>query len=282
MPRVGVREKPSSFAGAAVGLALVRPPAEQLWLFDCELDLDGLRMERAAMAERRREANTRSAYAWDWLDFTRWCAAAGVKSLPASGDTLSLYLVGLARRGRALSTIRWRVSSISAAHLAAGLASPASAEVGEVLAGLARRLGTAPRHAKAALSIEDLRRVLAAIDDDGPRGCRDRAILVVGFASSLRRSDLVRLDLADVSVKREGLVLRIWRSKADQAGIPPRKLHLALARVAGVTTLQLHAAQVLLSGSAAFHELSAAFPLVVAVAVEVLAESPALLVARTR
>jgi integrase len=213
-----VREKPSSFAGAAVGLALVRPPAEQLWLFDCELDLDGLRMERAAMAERRREANTRSAYAWDWLDFTRWCAAAGVKSLPASGDTLSLYLVGLARRGRALSTIRWRVSSISAAHLAAGLASPASAEVGEVLAGLARRLGTAPRHAKAALSIEDLRRVLAAIDDDGPRGCRDRAILVVGFASSLRRSDLVRLDLADVSVKREGLVLRIWRSKADQAG----------------------------------------------------------------
>jgi integrase len=117
-----------------------------------------------------------------------------------------------------VGTIRRRVSSINAAHLAAGLGSPCDGSVREVLAGLARKLGTAPRRAKAALSADELRKLLRATDDDGPRGCRDRALLVLGFASGLRRSDLVRLDLADVSIKREGLVLRISRSKTDQAG----------------------------------------------------------------
>ena len=175
-------------------------------------------MRRAAMAERRRAENTRASYAWDWLDFSRWCDSAGRAALPCSPDTLSLYLVDLAGRGRVVATIRRRVSSINAQHLAAGLVSPATAEVGEVLAGIGRELGTAPRRAKAALGVEELRRLLAATDDDGPRGCRDRALLVVGFASGLRRSDLVRLDLADVSIKREGLVLQVARSKTDQAG----------------------------------------------------------------
>jgi integrase len=182
------------------------------------VDLEALRVERAVIAERNRAANTRASYGWDWLDFERWCSAAGKTPLPAAGETLPLYLVDLARRGRAVATLRRRVSSIAARHLAAGLPSPASADVGEVLAGLVRRLGTAPRRAKAALSVEDLRAMLAAMDDDGPRGCRDRALLVVGFASSLRRSDLVRLNLADVSFKREGLVLRIARGKTDQVG----------------------------------------------------------------
>jgi integrase len=217
MPRV-LCEKPLSFAGAGAGPSLVVREPEQLWLFDCGLDLEVLRVERAAIAERNRSANTRASYASDWRDFERWCGAAGVSPLPASPDTLSLYLVDLARRGRSVATVRRRVSSVNAAHLAAGFESPATAAVGGVLAGIARRLGTAPRRAKAALSVEDLRKVLAATDDDGPRGCRDRAVLVVGFASGLRRSDLVRLDLADVSIRREGLVLRVARSKTDQAG----------------------------------------------------------------
>jgi integrase len=209
---------PSVFAGAGVALSPA-PEPEQLWLFECGgFDLGVLRMERAALALAKRAENTRASYAHDWRDFERWCLSAGKDPLPAAGETLPLYLVALADRGRAMATIRRRVYSIGARHVAAGLPTPATADVGEVLAGLARRIGTAPRRAKAALSVEDLRAMLRAIGDDGPRGCRDRALLVVGFASGLRRSDLVRLDLADVTVKREGLVLRIRRSKSDQVG----------------------------------------------------------------
>jgi integrase len=202
---------------AAAGRAAMAPEPEQLTLFDLGIDLQSLRRERAAMAERKRALNTRLAYESDWRDFAAWCASAGREALPASADTVSLYLVALAGRGRLPSTIGRRVVSIAAQHLAAGHASPATADVGEVLAGIRRKLGTAPVHRKAALSVDDLRLMLPACGD-GPRGARDRALLLVGFASGLRRSELAGLDLADVSIEREGLVLRVRRSKADQMG----------------------------------------------------------------
>ncbi len=176
-------------------------------------------MERAAIAARKRSANTRRAYEADWSDFGRWCARAGRASLPASADTVSLYLVDLARRGLLLSTIQRRVTSIQARHLAAGLASPAPAggEVREVLAGLRRRLGTEPPNRKAALSVVELRRMLDAEPGDAI-GARNRALLLVGFASGLRRSELAGLDLGDVEQRPEGLVLHVGRSKTDQEG----------------------------------------------------------------
>lgn len=213
MPRVN---------GSAVlgcGLALSGSPGEpeQLRLFDVGVDVMALRMERAAIAERSRAENTRRAYAADWRDFEGWCRLAGRSALPASADTVALYLVHLARAGRLPATMERRAVAIGAQHVAGGLQSPVDSEVREVLAGLRRRLGTAPRRAKAALQLDELRRMLAALPNDA-RGARDRAVLLVGFASGLRRSDLAGLDLADVAVVREGLVLRVGRSKTDQEG----------------------------------------------------------------
>jgi len=52
----------------------------------------------------------------------------------------------------------------------------------------------------------------------GARGDRDRALLLVGFAAALRRSELVALDVNDVVARPEGLVVNIRRSKTDQEG----------------------------------------------------------------
>jgi integrase len=128
-----------------------------------------------------------------------------------------LYLVDLARAGRLPSTLGRRVCSISAAHLAAGFPSPSDADVREVLSAIERRVGRAPQHRKAALSIDALRKLLA-VCGDGARGARDRALLLVGFASGLRRSELAALDLADVEERPEGIVLQVRWSKTDQAG----------------------------------------------------------------
>jgi integrase len=51
-----------------------------------------------------------------------------------------------------------------------------------------------------------------------PAGCRDRALLLLGFAGALRRSELVGLDVADVSEGTDGLTVRLRRSKTDQEG----------------------------------------------------------------
>jgi len=189
---------------------------EQLALFDAGVDLALLRIERAAAREAKRSDATRRAYAVDWRDFAGWCVAAGRVALPASSDTVSLYLVGQAHAGKAVATIERRAAAIAARHLTGGHPSPVTADVREVLYGLRRKLGTAPRRAKAALSIDELRAMVAALPAD-LFGVRDRAVLLVGFASGLRRSELAALELGDVAIEARGLVLQLRRSKTDQA-----------------------------------------------------------------
>lgn len=53
---------------------------------------------------------------------------------------------------------------------------------------------------------------------DNHRGCRNRALLLVGFACALRRSELVALDVDDVVEVAEGLRVTVRRSKSDQEG----------------------------------------------------------------
>jgi integrase len=84
------------------------------------------------------------------------------------------------------------------------------------MAGIRRVKSTAPRQKKPVL-VADLARMLAALPGD-LGGVRDRALLLVGFAGAFRRSELVALDWADVEFAKEGLVLRIRRSKTDPEG----------------------------------------------------------------
>ena len=52
----------------------------------------------------------------------------------------------------------------------------------------------------------------------GSKGIRDRALVLLGFAGALRRSELVALDVQDVQFVKEGLIIQIRRSKTDQTG----------------------------------------------------------------
>lgn len=84
------------------------------------------------------------------------------------------------------------------------------------LRGIRRQHGTAPRQV-APLEREALRALLAPLGD-APRDARDRALLLLGFAAALRRSELVALTVADVAFTTQGLVLTVRRSKTDQEG----------------------------------------------------------------
>jgi integrase len=88
-------------------------------------------------------------------------------------------------------------------HRSAGHDSPtAHAMVRATLAGICRERGTAPRP-KTALLVDELRAALATC---GERtiDVRDRALVLVGFAGALRRSELVGLDIGDVRFEAEG------------------------------------------------------------------------------
>jgi site-specific recombinase XerD len=171
---------------------------------------------RAYVAASKAPATIR-AYRSDLRHFEAWCEAHVCPSLPASPETVADYIAALADEGRTAATITRRLSAISQVHKMAAIESPTQTQlVRMTAAGIRRTLGTAPRQTRPIL-VADLRAILAALPDD-LRGLRDRVLLLIGFTAGLRRSELVGLDVEDVSVEAEGLRLRLRRSKTDQEG----------------------------------------------------------------
>lgn len=85
-----------------------------------------------------------------------------------------------------------------------------------VLSGIARELGSAP-HKKAALTAELVSKAVRRIPTD-VLGLRDRALLLLGFAAALRRSELVDLKVNDIARHPKGIIVIVRKSKTDQAG----------------------------------------------------------------
>jgi integrase len=93
---------------------------------------------------------------------------------------------------------------------------PAHRDIQEPLQGVLRQHGRPVKKA-AALTLDMLRQIVATCDRTA-RGRRDRALLLIGFAGALRRSELVALQVEDISRDASGLRLRIRRGKTDRAG----------------------------------------------------------------
>jgi integrase len=163
-----------------------------------------------------RAENTTRVYRTGWAQFTAWCDEHGVIPLPGSAETVACYVADLAKAAKP-ATIDARLAAISAAHRAAGYDSPTTAEaVRLVRRGVRRTLGTAQRQVRP-VTVPELRTMLQGLGTD-PAGCRDRALLLLGFAGALRRSELVGLNVADITEGTDGLTVRLRRSKTDQEG----------------------------------------------------------------
>jgi integrase len=164
--------------------------------------------------------STRRGYASGWRLFDAWCTAHGpITALPAAPGTVAAYFSAMATAvpPARLSTIRHRAAAITHWHRQAGAENPCSHPgVQATLAGIARELGSAPVK-KMALTADTLARAIRKIPQDLV-GLRDRALILIGFAGALRRSELVVLQVDDVTRHPAGIVLAIRRSKTDQAG----------------------------------------------------------------
>ena len=78
-------------------------------------------------------------------------------------------------------------------------------------------MGTAPRRQAHPLTVGELDRLVSSIDPLSAIGVRDRAVILLGYASALRPGELSALDLADIIAKPTGVLVAVRRSK-DQDG----------------------------------------------------------------
>ena len=142
--------------------------------------------------------NTLKAYARDWAHFTRWCRMRGAEPLPPSCQMVGLYIANLASPqanapALSVSSIERRLSGLAWGYAQRGeRLDRKDRHIVTVLAGI-RRKHARPPVQKEAILPEDLRDMLATLPHD-LRGLRDRAMLLIGFAGGLRRSEIVSLD----------------------------------------------------------------------------------------
>jgi integrase len=162
--------------------------------------------------------NTRHALECDWKHFQSWCLAAGKRPLPAAADTVRCYAAHCAAElQHRMSTIERRMWAIARMHKGAGHPSPVNADVRAVLRGLAVERGR-EQHRKEALTVPELRRMVATLDGRTFAGARDRCILLVGFSTGLRSADLAALELRDVRILRKRAEIHVRRENNDQEG----------------------------------------------------------------
>ncbi|WP_380161856.1 tyrosine-type recombinase/integrase [Kineococcus sp. R86509] len=171
-----------------------------------------------------RAPGTWNAYTVDLAHFAEWCTRTERQPLPAEPETVAAYLADHVET-LSISTLRRRLAAIAVAHGIIGVPSPTDGEhVSLVWRGL-RRVHEPQRKPRKvdAVEIRELA-VLVAPLQDTVMDHRDRALLVMGFAGALRRSELSALDVSDVVVEPGRLLVTIREagSRAERTVELPR------------------------------------------------------------
>jgi integrase len=165
---------------------------------------------------------TEKIYADDWNAFRAWCTRRKAPFLPAPPVVVASYLAECSERmGR--SGLRLILAAIAFYHRRTGHPWVSNDPlISTVMKSIVRKQQRPVRPA-AALTSDEIGELLHVCRskknaERSLADLRDRALLLTCFAGALRRSELVALDVEDVEITKDGIKLKIRRSKADQEG----------------------------------------------------------------
>jgi integrase len=172
---------------------------------------------------------TQIAYEGAWVRYVASCKALGRD--PRAVSTVADYLRHLAelpcaqggarrppnpRRRPSLAYVRnARAAILAGLELGSTPINRADPSLRNMMKAIARSLGASHPNRRDALDDRALERVVSRI---GTRliDARDRALLLLGFLGCRRRSEILALDVEDVTFAERGLDVFVRRSKTDQ------------------------------------------------------------------
>src|ERR1700722_1192828 len=188
----------------------VRTPAAAL------AQLEPLAEQVRELIDEAKAPRTRTAYEGDWGRFESWCEDKKLPILPPRPENVAAYFAVLMNEGLKVSTIERALAGIAFGFRERGHDWTTPKAVTEMMKGLRRRLKVRPEKKKPV--VDNVLLAMVSTFGGDLRGLRNRAILTVGWTGAFRRSDIVSLDVEDVSFVPEGLVVLLRQSKTDQEG----------------------------------------------------------------
>ena len=170
-----------------------------------------------AIDDYRLSENTKTSYKSDFDDFK---SHAGY-IMPHSTEDVAKYLYGLIGIGRKWNTIARRAAAIDHYHSEAGFDSPVNRKNLKGLKNFVRDNNInqlLPKQAKPIYKT-DLIKVTKALHELGTiKSIRDKAIIILGWAGSMRVSEIAAIRRSHLQKTPEGYVLNIYQAKNLKAG----------------------------------------------------------------
>ena len=161
--------------------------------------------------------NTQRAYRADLKDFNKWCEINSQIPFPVSPETLAGYVSYLADTYK-WATINRRLAAISKLHQLNNLDTPTQNRIFRVvMEGIKRTKGIRQSQAPA-FKLNNLKQILRDFDLANNANLRNKALLLLGFTGAFRRSELVALNIDNLSFTDEGLIVSMLKSKTNQYG----------------------------------------------------------------
>ena len=161
--------------------------------------------------------NTIRAYRSDFAQYQNWCLQKNQEPIPATADTMAIYVDYLSENNKS-ATIRRRINSLGTVLKLSKNHDPTKQpEVILALKRMHRKIGRA--QAQATPLTKPLLNQLLSNCDNSLRGLRNQVLLRLGYETMRRRSELCTFKFGDINQATNGKpIIRLNFSKTDQYG----------------------------------------------------------------
>jgi len=191
-------------------MTLTLNPNFQLTTEQAELIQKTIAYESASLSP-----NTLRSYKSMWLKFSTWCKRYGLSDLPASAETIAIYISSLGE-SFSFSILDSTLAAIEYYHEKANMTIKGDASLYRRVRKGIRRTHKENQSTKQApaISVLDLKGACCKLKDS-LRDRRDRALLTLCFFGAFRRSEVVSLDLANCEFTDKGATIMLLQSKTS-------------------------------------------------------------------
>lgn len=146
--------------------------------------------------QKSNSANTQESYLRDATHYLEFLSERSFSPTDATEETVQEYITYLQELGRSATTISRNLASVRCFYKFLIFDGKADANPAKSI-----KLEKAPKKLPQVLSGEEISSLLSQPDITEPKGCRDKAMLELLYATGIRVSELIELNIKDVNLR---------------------------------------------------------------------------------